>query len=293
MPDNGTYILSNVGFSSNEKPTLLLQKDESFLEFTPLGHSFTLSFDINQRHCTGWRDITDGSRFACPDNQLVDAKYEQCPKCQQRTGFNPAFYHATSISPQQEARNNEPHLLYLAHFGSGLIKVGISHAKRERARLLEQGARSAVILDQFPSAHIARQYEAKIAALAGFAETVQLRKKLDLIAQLYNPQTAATELSTAITAIESELGIAFNKSEFISLDAIYFPNQIPELSHTFNTAKQNLISGICIGQLGSILFCSQDDKIFYLPLKKYIGYLVKFTDTLTAIETPARQTSLF
>lgn len=293
MPDNGTYILSNVGFSSNEKPTLLLQKGENFLEFAPLGHGFTLSFDVVQRHCTGWRDITNGGRFTCPDDQLVDAKYEQCPKCQQRTGFNPAFYHATSISPQQEARNNEPHLLYLAHFGSGLIKVGISHAKRERARLLEQGARSAVILDQFPSAHIARQYEAKIATLPGFAETVQLRKKQELITQPYDTQTAATELTTAIATIESTIGVTFNTSGIISLDDIYFADRVPNLSYAHDTTKDRLVSGACIGQLGSIILCAQDEEIFYLPLKKYIGYEMKLNNTITPIDTPARQTSLF
>lgn len=293
MPDDGTYILSNVGFSSNEKPTLLLQKGEGFLEFSPLDNTFTISFDISQKYCIGWRDIKNGGYFPCPDNHLIDAKYEQCPKCQQRTGFNPAFYNASSVSPQQEARNNEPHMLYLAHFGTGLIKVGISHAKRERARLLEQGARSAVILDRLPSAHIARHYEAKIAALSGFSETVQLRKKLDLVSEHYDVQAAGRELTAAITTIESTLDVQFNTSNVVNLDHVYFLKQIPTLTHAHDTTKDALISGTCIGQLGSILFCSQDDEIFYLPLKKYVGYPMNLSGNITLIDTPAQQTSLF
>jgi hypothetical protein len=293
MPDNGDYILSNVGFSLNEKPTLRLQSGEAFIDFSPLGQTFTMTFDTSQKHCTGWRDITNGSHHPCLAEQLVDAKYEQCPACQQRTGFNPAFYHANSVSPQQEARNNEPHILYLAHFGAQLIKVGISHAKRERTRLLEQGARSAVILDHFPTAHIARQYEAKIAALPGFVETVQLRKKLDLISQTYSPEDAANELATAINTVESHLNVHFNSSEIVNLDGVYFPGNLPDLSHAYATDKELLLSGTCIGQLGSILFCAQGDEIFYLALKKYVGYTMHLTNTQTLITAPARQTSLF
>src|SRR5690349_6321107 len=92
--------------------------------------------------------------YVCPDQVMIDKKFDVCPTCQQRTGFNPAFYHASSVSSQQEERNLEPHLLYLAHFGKGIVKVGISHAARNRSRLLEQGARSAIVLDIFPTAHI-------------------------------------------------------------------------------------------------------------------------------------------
>ena len=293
MPDNGDYVLSNVGFSLNEKPTLRLQKNETFIDFSPLGHTFTMAFDISQKHCTGWRDITNGGQHPCPTGQLVDAKYEQCPACQQRTGFNPAFYHANSVSPQQEARNNEPHILYLAHFGAQLIKVGISHAKRERTRLLEQGARSAVILDHFPTAHIARQYEAKIAALPGFVETVQLRKKIDLVSQTYTPDDAAKELTAAIANIESNLNVRFNSSEIVNLDGIYFPDNTPNLSYAHATDKELLVSGTCMGQLGSILFCIQGDEVFYLPLKKYVGYTMHLTNTQTPLTAPAQQTSLF
>ncbi len=118
-----------------------------------------------------------GVLHTCPDTLKVENKYEQCSGCQKRTGFNPAFYNATSVSEQQEARNAEPHTLYLARFGTNTLKVGISYAKRGNSRLLEQGARDALILDTFPSAHIARQYEAKIAALPNVVETVQLQTK--------------------------------------------------------------------------------------------------------------------
>lgn len=293
MPSNGSYLFTSVGFSEIEEPILLFQDNDIFTEMHPIGESFTLTFDTSQRHCTGWRDITSGERFSCPDHQQIDSKYEQCAACQQRTGFNPAFYHAKSVSPQQEARNSEPHILYLAHFGEGIIKVGISHAKRGRARLLEQGARTAIILDELSSAHIARHYEAKIAALSGFLETVQLRKKADLLSRPYDRDVAIRELLAAKASIETTISITFNKSDIASLDSIYFPSQIPNLINAHDTTDKQLISGTCIGQIGSLLFAQQADSVYYLPLKKYIGYTVTLSDTVTPIDTPAQQISLF
>lgn len=176
MPEPGEYLITGAGFSPDEKPIISLVKDGTFFDFMPLGSHISLKVDTANRACVGWRDITTGERFCCPDQLAVESKYEQCSGCQTKTGFNPAFYNATSVSTQQEARNQEPHILYLARFGKGVVKVGISHAKRERSRLLEQGARDALILETFPSAHIARQYEAKIAAMSDIAETLQLRK---------------------------------------------------------------------------------------------------------------------
>jgi hypothetical protein len=293
MPDNGTYLLTTVGFSSNEEPFLLLGKDETFLSFNPIGEKITLAFDMSQRHCTGWRDITTGERFTCPEKQLLAPKYEQCAACQKRTGFNPAFYHATSVSSQQEARNNEPHILYLAHFGPGVIKVGISHAKRGNARLIEQGARSALILDTFPSAHIARQYEAKIAALPNIAETIQLRKKIDMLLHPYDHTAAQSELENIKKTIETTLEITFTHQQILMFDEIYFPHGIPQLSDIYPVADQHMISGEAIGLLGSLLLCRQGEKVFYLPLKQHVGYQFIFTNEITETTTPARQTSLF
>lgn len=293
MPDNGTYILTNVGFSKNEEPTLLLQHEQQFISFYPLRKSFTLRFSMTERHCIGWRDITTGERFYCPDNHIITPKYEQCSGCQKRTGFNPAFYHATTVSSQQEARNSEPHLLYLVYFGHGVLKVGITHAKRGNARLLEQGARSALILQECSSAHIARHYEAKIARLPGFSETVQLRKKIDLLKLPYDSETARAELTAAKSTIESALNTTFDTAATLSLDNIYFPDEKINLQTAHNATEGNIISGQCVGQLGSLLFCHQSDSTIYLPLKKYIGYTLELDDTVTSVATPAQQISLF
>ena len=293
MPEADEYLLTNVGFSLQEAPYISLQQADTFSDLLPLQKTLTLRFDSTQRFCVGWRDITKGERFACPDHTEIDSKYEQCSDCQQRTGFNPAFYYASSISTQQEARNLEPHTLYLAHFGPGIIKVGISYTARERSRLLEQGARSALILDAFPTAHIARQYEARIAALPHIVETIQLRKKIATLAKEYDAKVARRELHEMRTSIQTALNVTFTKNDPMVLDPVYFPGVQPVFGDAYDTTDQHLISGSVIGMLGSLLFCTQHEGILFLPLKKYVGYKLTLTYEETLVTLPARQTSLF
>ena len=293
QPAAGTYLLSNSGFSLEEKPFLALQQDGVFTDLAPLGKTITLAFDMTTRFCVGWRDIRTGERFACPDSHTLDGKYDQCQPCQNRTGFNPAFYHATSVSSQQEERNAEPHILYLAHFASGVMKVGISYGARQKSRLLEQGARSAIILDTFPTAHIARQYEAKIAKLPGIAETIQLRKKIQSLDRPYDQEAAAEELQKTRLEIEQTVGITFADSNVLHFDETYFPSGIPSLSDAHEMSSDNVISGRCIGMLGSLLFCSYSDSTVFLPMKKYSGYQLTLGYTEIPLSLPAQQTTLF
>lgn len=293
MPEAGEYLLTHVGFSKNEEPTVLLRKDQTLLSFNPLGHTLTLAFDITQRHCTGWYDMRTGVSHPCPETALLDSKYEQCAACQQRTGFNPAFYHASSVSQQQEERNLEPHILYLAHFASSLVKVGISHAARGRARLLEQGARSALILETFPTAHIARQYEARIAKIPEIAETLLLKKKVAALTNSYSTATAEKDLYVAYQQVKTITSATFPDATFHHFDDLFFPSRMPDFGDAFETTHLHSVSGKATGMLGSLLFCQQQGTSVFLPLKKYIGYPVVLSYEETPIELPARQISLF
>ena len=293
MPGPGDYLLTHVGFSKDEKPILLVNHNQQVIPLTPLESEFTIKFDTSVRYCRGWYDIEKGEDYPCPDSAEVDQKYDQCPACQNRTGFNPAFYHAVSVSKQQEQRNLQPHVLYLAWFGKDVVKVGISYAARGNGRLLEQGARSALVLDTFPSAHIARQYEAQIAALPNIVETVQLRKKIELLAHKPDTDEAEKELLAARTRIEERLTVTFTRNDPLHLDKTYFPAGMPDLSDSFDCSPHYMISGTMTGALGSLFFCRQQDTPLFLPMKKYVGYRFTLTHEVTPIDPPARQISLF
>lgn len=280
-------LFGGIYYDKNLRPTLRLD-NETML---PLDNSGTFTFDTTQRYCIGWHDLTTGENHTCPNQAATDSKYDTCPACQRRTGFNPAFYHAASVSPQQEARNAEPHMLYLAYMGPQYIKVGISWEQRGVRRLLDQGARSALILETFPTALVARQYEAKIAALAGIHETTPTRTKLQLLEQPYDTSTAQDLLLHTKKRIEDTLKTSFDAPDVVHLNTHY--HKTSTSISNFTALTEPLISGEPTAVIGDILFMQHNDRTVALPLKRYTGYRLSFDTPISPLDLPAEQVSLF
>lgn len=289
-------ILSLFGFNSNEIANIAISEENSiYFEDLNFGDEITIIFNLDQRYCTGWHDLETGERFACPTHEKVDYKYEQCKICQSKTGFNPAFYNADSVSQAQQARNSLPHFVYLAYFSDNDIKVGISFAKRGNSRLLEQGARQALILETFSSALVARQYEAEISKLSMFCENVKLNRKIELLSRDYDESQAKLKLYDAKQTVESNLNTKFENSEYINLDLKFFASKFDKskLKNVIDVTSKNQITGKIVGVLGSILLCEYNEELLALPLKKFTGYPIEITNSIGKIELDAQQSSLF
>ncbi len=271
------------------QPTLALSDGT---EQTLLGRTISLGFDTATRFCTGWHDITTGENHPCPESAATDKKYSVCPACQKRTGFNPAFYHSlTKVSPQQEVRNAEPHHLYLAYMGEGYIKVGISWHKRDTKRLLDQGARAGLILETFPTALIARQYEAKIAALPGVHETTLARTKLALLALPFSEPVAEEQLLATKQTIEEMLSVTLSGEDVLFFDTFYAGGAIP--AGEITVPPSPAITGKVEALIGDILLTNYDGRRLGLPLKQYIGYPVDITDEIMTLDLDPQQLQLF
>lgn len=289
----GTFRFTRVSYDpSSNLPYLRIMDDGGkFRRMQPQGE-FTLSFDTSTKKCIGWYDLAAKQCHRCPGDRQLDDKYEQCPECQQKTGFNPAFYNTTNISQQQAELNQQPHILYLAYFSPEVIKVGISYAERKLARLLEQGARNAAILEVFPSANIARQYEAKIARLPGLCESVQLRKKATILAnERYDPTLAEQKLHQTIQRIAEQLGVKFDNSEFLDLSSYMLT--IEPKSDDLTEIVEPKIAGRFAGLIGSMLIMQQNSRFIFLPIKKYIGYNMTISRTVEQLDLAPVQASLF
>lgn len=291
----GEYTFIHYGYDDKHQPSLSLlrQDDEAFVHLTPRNEKLTLKFDDSQRYCIGWHDLASSESFPCPDSAANLDQYDMCRHCQQKTGFNPAFYNAASVSEQQQKRNAEPHILYLAHFAPGVVKVGISWAGRGIRRLLDQGARSAVIIKTYPNADIARQYEAKTAKLPGIAETLQVRNKMNYLTRPYDAKAGAEELRAARERLIREVGAAPDDNDPLHLDPYYIGDNQLQPSNIIDTAKNKSISGNCIGMLGSVLIAEQDGMQYALPLSKLTGYRCTLSYDETKNEAAPHQVSLF
>ncbi|MFC9879090.1 DUF2797 domain-containing protein [Streptomyces libani] len=86
-----------------------------------------------ERLCLGvWRA---GRWIVCPYGAVLDgaSAKDQCARCAQ-------LDRSRSVAADTMADDPRPYGVYLAYFGPGLLKVGITAAERGPARLVEQGA---------------------------------------------------------------------------------------------------------------------------------------------------------
>ncbi|MET9884670.1 DUF2797 domain-containing protein [Streptomyces sp. NPDC006430] len=99
-----------------------------------LVHGQRLAFAARgERLCLGVRRA--GKRTVCPTSAAVPARSgnAQCPDCAR---LDRSF----SVAADTNAADPRPYRVYLAWFGPGMVKVGITAEERGPARLLEQGA---------------------------------------------------------------------------------------------------------------------------------------------------------
>ncbi|MEV0371139.1 DUF2797 domain-containing protein [Streptomyces sp. NPDC050636] len=86
-----------------------------------------------ERCCLGVRRA--GRWIVCPYGAVLDgaSAKDQCARCAQ-------LDRSRSVAADTMADDPRPYGVYLAYFGPGLLKVGITAAERGPARLVEQGA---------------------------------------------------------------------------------------------------------------------------------------------------------
>ena len=286
------FLLSYASFNSDNKPFVECQVGDKIERYELFGQDLSLKFDFSVKYCAGWVDFENRCSQICPDHAAVDEKYENCLKCRDKTGFNPAFYNANSVSAQQEKINQNPHFVYLAYFAPNVIKVGISQEERGIRRLLEQGARLAIKLETFSSALIARQYEAKISKLDGIVETLPVYKKLELIKQAFNRADGERELRQKLLEIEQKIGVSFPKSELIPCED-YFQTAGVDLSRVVLMKNYSQLVGRVRSVIGSIVITDYDGQLLAYNIKKLIGYRAQKIDEEIELDLPTEQLTLF
>ena len=286
------FLLSYASFNADNKPFIECQVGDKIECHELFEQDLSLKFDFSVKYCAGWVDFENRCSQICPDRATVDEKYENCLKCRDKTGFNPAFYNANSVSVQQEKINQNPHFVYLAYFAPNVIKVGISQEERGIRRLLEQGARLAIKLETFSSALIARQYEAKISKLDGIVETLPVYKKLELIKQPFDRAIGERKLRQKLLEIEQKIGVSFPKSELIPCED-YFQTAGVDLSRVVLMKDCGQLVGHVRSVIGSIVITDYDGQLLAYNIKKLIGYRAQKANGEIELDLPTEQLTLF
>lgn len=260
-----------------------------------------LSLEKTQnRFCVGTYDLATFATRPCEKMTAIDTESKDihCKECQYKIGFNPAFYNSTSISPQQEKYNLSPHIVYMAYFSPAHIKVGIASEKRHSIRLLEQGARAAVILARFENAQMARNLESELCTRKGIIESLTSNMKLNLLCSEKYDFSRAKEI--LLSAVKSNYKKEAS-SEIIDLTPFYFYGEkiFQNELYRVESGSEKYIAGKLLGMIGDIVVLSQptskNQVHFAISVKKYISYVVNiFLDKIiTAYSYEAKQPTLW
>ena len=252
------------------------------------GWTGTLS-RLQRRLCVGRFNLGAGGSMPCPDRATTPPEYNECFACRSHNGFNPAFDRVdpSQLSPQQRRYNRRPHAVYLAHFGGGLIKVGISSVGRVRTRLLEQGARAAVLLAVADSAWDARRIEVATHE-RGLPEVVHDATKRRILADPFDPRRAASALEKAAVELRGVLGVADpapSPVDLTDLHAVAAPLRLPLVDLTDQTPFR--ISGRAVGLIGKVLIVEQRGLHYGVSLTRVIGHVVARSSAVAPNPMPA------
>ncbi|QHC26444.1 DUF2797 domain-containing protein [Streptomyces sp. GS7] len=134
------------------------ERGEERESLLPAGRALAFAA-LGERRCLGVR--RGGRWIVCPYGAEIDgaAAKDQCPRCAR-------LDRSRSVAADTMADDPRPYGVYLAYFGPGLLKVGITAAERGTARLVEQGAVAYAWLGRGPLM-AARRAEALLGSALG------------------------------------------------------------------------------------------------------------------------------
>ncbi|MEU4731094.1 DUF2797 domain-containing protein [Streptomyces sp. NPDC023588] len=140
-----------------------------------------------ERRCLGVRRA--GKRTPCPTAATVPGRAgnAQCPACAR---LDRSF----SVAADTNAADPRTYRVYLAWFGPGMVKVGITAEERGPARLLEQGAVAWAWLGRGPLM-AARRTEELLRAALGVPDRIAYARKRAVRAGLPSAAERAAEVA--------------------------------------------------------------------------------------------------
>jgi hypothetical protein len=248
-------------------------------EAIPIGGKPLRISRMKARRCVGRYDLDSFETFRCPRGAPVDERFTVCRECEAFNAFKPAFYNypVSLLSERQRRYNAHPHVVYLAHFGCGKIKGGISNERRLITRLTEQGARLAMVLASFQNAYEARELEKRVCALPMISEVVTTKSKRRLLAQHFDPLQAEAELIQMGRQLGDLLGTGLPaQGGVLQLEPYYRVTGTDLLpARDVSESKPLAIEGIpqrIIGQ--NLIMMGPQEEVISVGLDKFRSHLV-------------------
>jgi len=243
-----------------------------------VGSEIRLKF-ISGRECIGYRPSDAGSLLNCPD-QNIDINTSQCQECLQRAKIIPCLRCDGEVCRNTSKRDfcvqPDNHALYLASFAPGIIKVGVSRWTRRQERLLEQGAKRAIIIAR-DDGQMIRRHETMINKF-GYPDRLSSQEKLRYLGRVNPTKELDQELIDAYEKIKPRMYAPWlDQVEIVDL-----PDQKAidglEFAQLWRPDKNKLhsLTGTIKAIVGRLIILTDDNpQPFAIDVKDLVGYRVR------------------
>lgn len=268
-----------------------------------LGKNDLLSIKVTQTvRCGG--SMRDNVWQACPQN-VVGRK--RCETCRNREGnfVYTSFdgFNTDMFTPDDLARLQGDHLVYLALFDKGVTKVGVSKKERGVLRQVEQGSHQTLYFAQTPDGILARQIETCFRQ-KGVADKIQASTKKNFIC----PDISATDGESELRALLAQHQDALEnhpeltqyllaKPDFVDWTSSFGLEVVKHSPKPLHTVKLNVdesVSGTILALKGPFIMLETNDEIVALCAKDLQGLTLDFTPQPTGLHlNSALQNALF
>lgn len=176
--------------------------EDKSLHFCKQGDELEFAID-KVRSCIGFRAPGAKSLSPCP-LQTKGIKTSQCEHCFGEAKLLPCLRctgdRCNNPARRAECVQPDNHIVYLASFGPGAVKVGVARQGRRYDRLHEQGARVAIIIAEDDGQQV-RRIESQIKR-QGIRDRVQPQEKLKLLTQSATEKELLEELYQTLNFIK-------------------------------------------------------------------------------------------
>lgn len=272
------------GYSSG----LLVWNEEKEVEFHQLNPGDKISWSIEgPRRCIGRRD-SEHQLIPCPNEQQITNR-RKCPDCALLDEVDPCVRctgeRCTASRERFERCKSSPYVVYLALFGQGIVKVGVSSAARFLTRWVEQGADYAAIIAKTVGGDTARRLESEIGKDPCVAKAISGSKKKASLLEVLDCGEACRVIESFRSSIEC--ADCLDDIEVIDLQRYYkldgldaAPSSV--LPSSSSIAGQQLF-GTVLGMKGPLLVTFIGHSYSVINLKKLIGYKIE-----TGIRSPIK-----
>jgi len=245
-----------ISFRADKEPRLVFWNNEQVESLGLQGKELNMKFS-DYLLCTGFQELETYTK--CP-HKLKGMK--QCGYCKHRDITK--VYARLDFEGFEELKEEyvkQDFSVYLASFGTEIVKCGVTKSERLETRLWEQGADHWAELMTFNDGNEAYAMETTIQQKFRLHDFVRNDTKLELLNKPKSPDALRMKIEEikACTDFRDKLC----DSE-IKINGNIFP--VPE---SFDVSYS--INGKVTGSKGQLLFFENDEKSFVVPMNKMAG----------------------